>query len=65
MAGNGKTKLKDEVIRAVQGSSEEEQSLINAFIAGMQSQKNLMGCREKPGNSFSVVKGGSKKKQGG
>jgi hypothetical protein len=62
MADNGKTKLKDEVLRAVQESSEEEQSLINAFIAGMQSQKNLTNCREKTGNALSIVKSGSVKK---
>ena len=58
----GKNKLRDEIISFIQNSSEEVNSKIAVFIAGMQAQKNLAACPPKPGNGFSVVKGGAGKK---
>ena len=38
-------KLKEEIISFVRDSPEEVNSRIAIFIAGMQAQKNLTGCR--------------------
>jgi hypothetical protein len=40
-------RIKDEIINFVQNSSEEVNSKVAIFIAGMQAQKSLMNCRQK------------------
>ena len=59
-------KIKDEIISFVQDSTEEVNSKIAVFIAGMQAQKNLTDCRRKKDRgSFRVEKTVSAEKQGG
>jgi len=41
------SKMKEEIISFVQNSSEEVNSKVAIFIAGMQAQKSLMNCRQK------------------
>jgi hypothetical protein len=55
--------LKDEIIDFVRNSPEEVISILDAFIAGMQAQKNLTDCRQgtdgapiRIGGGLSVVK---------
>jgi len=43
---------KDEIINFVLNSSEEENSKVALFIAGMQAQKSLMNCQEKDEGSL-------------
>jgi len=38
---------KDEIINFVLNSSEEVNTKVAVFIAGMQAQKSLMNCRQK------------------
>jgi len=40
-------RIKEEIISFVQNSSEEVNSKVAIFIAGMQAQKGLMNCRQK------------------
>jgi replicative DNA helicase len=40
-------RIKDEIINFVQNSSEEVNTKVSIFIAGMQAQKSLMNCRSK------------------
>jgi hypothetical protein len=40
-------RLKNEIINFVLNSPEEVNSKVAVFIAGMQAQKNLMGCERR------------------
>ena len=49
--------IKDEIIRFVQNSSEEVNSKVAVFIAGMQAQKELMNCRKETAkDKFCAIK---------
>ncbi|GBU27249.1 hypothetical protein R84B8_00778 [Treponema sp. R8-4-B8] len=54
-------KLKDEIIKFVQDSSEDVNSNIAVFIAGMKAQKNLTDNCQKTDNGFTIVKNSKKK----
>jgi hypothetical protein len=49
--------IKDKIIDFVRNSPEEVNTILYAFIAGMQAQKNLTDSRREMGrDSFSIVK---------